>query len=98
MTDDKQNSNDDEKPESLIHFPCDFPIKIFGKAGFEFESTVVTIIRKHAPNLSEGAIQLKSSGKGNYVSMTALVYVKSQMQLDDLYRDLVACELVMMVL
>ena len=95
---DSKNRGENESPESLIQFPCDFPIKIFGKAGFEFESAVVTIIRVHIPNLSEGAIQLRASKNGNYVSMTASVTVESQIQLDALYRDLVACELVMMVL
>ena len=84
--------------KSLLNFPCDFPIKILGKADFTFESTVLTIIRKHIPNLSEGAIQLKTSQQGNYLSITAIVCVESQAQLDDLYRELVASELVLMVL
>lgn len=84
--------------QSKLTFPCDFPIKILGKSNFEFESTALTIIRKHIPNLSEGAVQLKMSQEGNYLSITATVYVESQKQLDDLYRELVASEFVLMVL
>jgi len=84
--------------KTLLNFPTHFPIKILGKADFSFESTVITIIRKHIPNLSEGAVQLKSSQKGNYLSITATVYVESQAQLDALYQELVDCELVLMVL
>lgn len=95
MTDDIEKN---ENPKSLIEFPCDFPIKILGKSGFDFESAVLMIIRKHIPNLPEGAIQLKPSEKGSYLSITAVVYVESQAQLDAIYQDLVASELVMMVL
>lgn len=84
--------------KTLLNFPCHFPMKILGKANFEFESAVIPIIRKHVPNLSEGAIALKTSQQGNYLSITATVYVESQAQLDALYKELVACELVMMVL
>ena len=84
--------------KSTLTFPCDFPIKVLGKSNFEFESAVLTIIRKHIPNLSEGAVQLKTSQEGNYLSITATLYVESQKQLDDLYRELVASEFVLMVL
>jgi uncharacterized protein len=87
-----------EPSENLIKFPCDFPIKIFGKASFEFESAVVTIIHKHIPNLSEGAIKLKFSNNEKYLAITALVPVKNQEQLDALYQELVASKLVIMVL
>lgn len=83
---------------NLLQFPCNFPIKIMGKAGFEFESSVLTIIRRHIPHLAEGAITLKPSKQGNYLSITAIVHVENQVQLDNLYRDLVACEWVLMVL
>lgn len=86
------------KTESLLKFPCNFPIKVFGKAGFEFEASVVSTVRKHIPSLTEGAISLKHSQKGNYVALTAVVYVESQGQLDELYRDLVACKEVLIVL
>lgn len=87
-----------ETQKTLLKFPCDFPIKILGKANFDFESTVLMIIRKHIPNLPEGAIALKTSGKGNYLSITATVPVETQTQLDELYRELTACASVLMVL
>ena len=84
--------------KTILTFPCDFPIKILGKANFDFEAAVLTIIRKHVPHLSEGAVQLKPSNEGNYLSITAMVHVESQTQLDNLYQELVACKLVLMVL
>lgn len=87
-----------DSKKSLLTFPCDFPIKILGKATFDFESTVVTIIRKHIPRLSEGAITLKTSQEGKYLSITAMLRIESQEQIDALYNELVNCKLVIMVL
>lgn len=96
MTD--QSFDEGSKPTDLLQFPCDFPVKILGKVGFEFEGTVVSIIRKHFPQLSEGAIELKSSKKGNYVSITATLHAENKAQLDALYQELVDCKEVLIVL
>ena len=32
--------------ESLIDFPCDFPIKVMGKSHPEFQTTIVEVIRR----------------------------------------------------
>jgi putative lipoic acid-binding regulatory protein len=82
----------------ILQFPCDFPVKVLGKAGIEFEGAVVSIIRKHFPQLSEGAIQIKPSKKGNYISLTATLHANSKAQLDALYQELVNCEAVLMAL
>ena len=84
--------------ETLLEFPCDFPIKAMGKAGIDLESTVVTIIRRHAPDLGEGAVRVRESRGGNYLSITVTVRATSREQLDDIYRDLTACEQVVMAL
>jgi len=87
-----------DSKKTLLAFPCDFPIKILGKATFDFEAAVVTIIRKHIPDLSEGAITLKTSQEGKYLSITATLYIENQAQIDALYNELVSCKLVIMVL
>lgn len=84
--------------ESLLSFPCQFPIKIMGRNEPELETTVTMIVRRHVPDLGEGAITLRQSGKGNYISLTVTVNATSKVQLDDLYRELSACELTLMVL
>ena len=84
--------------ETLLEFPCDFPIKIMGYNSAEFEATVIGIVRQHVPDLGEGAIRQKQSSKGNYLSLTVTIRAESKAQLDDLYRALSACELTKMVL
>lgn len=80
------------------HFPCDFPIKVFGLANETFETVVLTIIRKHAPDLSETAITTKQSKDGKYLSITITVNAKSKEHVDNIYLELTASEHVIMAL
>jgi putative lipoic acid-binding regulatory protein len=84
--------------ESLLQFPCRFPIKIMGRNDDAFEFTVVRILRQHIPQLSEAAIQRRDSRQSNYTSLTIVVEADSREQLDAIYRDLTASEQVLMAL
>jgi len=84
--------------ESPLKFPCKFPIKAMGKAGCELDITVVEIVRRHAPDLTEGSIRTRASGQGNYLSVTVVINATSREQLDAIYQDLVDCEDVLMAL
>ena len=84
--------------ESLLTFPCEFPIKIMGRASENFEADVVAIVRKHAPDLSEAAISNRPSGKGNYSAITVIVNATSKEQLDNIYLELNGHESVVMML
>ena len=78
--------------ESIIEFPCDFPIKAMGHARGNFELTVLEIVRRHAPDLTEEAFKSRSSSNGKYLSVTITVRAQSKQQLDAIYMDLTACE------
>lgn len=80
--------------ETLIEFPCDFPIKIMGAATEEFQARIREIVRRHAPETSDQAFREVESRTGKYVSITATIKAESREQLDNLYRDITACELV----
>lgn len=84
--------------ESLLEFPCKFPIKVMGAAIPEFRDRVLKIARRHAPDLSEDAVTERSSRAGRYTSLNIVVDATSREQLDRLYRDLTGCELVAVVL
>ena len=84
--------------ESPLQFPCEFPIKAMGKSGCNLDMTVVEIVRRHAPDLREGAISSRDSAQGNYTSITVIVSATSRAQLDAIYQDLVDCETVIMAL
>jgi putative lipoic acid-binding regulatory protein len=88
-------SEDDESP---LKFPCQFPIKAMGKSDCDLDIIVVDIIRKHVPDLSEGAVYNRDSAQGNYTSVTVVVNATSRAQLDAIYQDLVDCEAVIMAL
>jgi putative lipoic acid-binding regulatory protein len=74
--------------ESLLQFPCEFPIKIVGKNSANFSEEIMAIVRKHFPEIPDSGFVCNPSQKGNYLAITATVYVHSQEELDALYREL----------
>ena len=74
--------------ESLIEYPCDFPIKIMGKAEQDFTRIVFAIVKYHAPDFDETTVEMRTSKGGNYLSLTCTVRATSKEQLDALYRAL----------
>lgn len=81
-----------------MEFPCDFPIKVMGKAEDDFDSLVVGIIKPHVADIKEGAVKTRASKAGNYLSVTVTVQAQSKQQLDNIYLDLTAHEKVIMAL
>jgi len=81
-----------EKQETLFEFPCRFPIKAMGKTGEAFDILVVEIVRRHAPDLKEGAITLRESSGGKWVSVTVVIDAESKAQIDAIYQELSAHE------
>ncbi len=84
--------------ETLLEFPCRFPIKAMGEHHENFEILVVELVRKHAPDLTEEAVASRASQGGKYLSVTVTVTATSREQLDNIYRELTACEQVLMAL
>jgi len=76
------------KQISPISYPLDFPIKIMGRREPGFVRTVIDIVRKHAPDLDESAIELRTSKKNSYLSVTWTIVATSREQLDALYQEL----------
>lgn len=74
--------------DTLIEFPCDFPIKIMGARSDDFAQTVLAIVLRHAPDFAAETVELRASGSGNYLSVTCTVRAQSKAQLDALYREL----------
>ena len=84
--------------ETLFEFPCEFPIKVMGEAEEHFDALVVEIVRRHCPDLTEGAVKSRLSQKGKYVSVTVTIQAQSRKQLDNIYMDLTAEDRVLMAL
>lgn len=86
------------KEESLIEYPCDFPIKVMSVNHPEIIQLLAPIILEHDPNFNHETIEVRESSKGTYVGLTVTVYVESREQLDNIYRALHGHELVKAVL
>lgn len=84
--------------ETLLEFPCEFPIKVMGRCEEHFDALVVEIVRKHCPDLLEGAVRSRLSKEGNYVSVTVTIQARNRDQLDRIYMDLSAHDKVLMAL
>jgi putative lipoic acid-binding regulatory protein len=84
--------------ETLLVFPCQFPIKVMGKTSSELDLVVVEIVRRHAPDLHEGAVTTRPSKDGNYLAVTILIEATSKQQLDAIYQDLTGHPHVLMAL
>jgi putative lipoic acid-binding regulatory protein len=86
------------EPDSLIEFPCDFPLKIMGATREGFAQAVVEIVLRHAPDFDAAKVEMRPSKAGNYLSLTCVVRATSKPQLDALYRELTAHPWVKIVL
>lgn len=84
--------------ESLIQYPCDFPIKVMGRAQDAFLPAMADVARRFDPGFDPATIEVRPSSSGNYLGLTLTVRVQSREQLDDLYRALHGHELVSVVL
>jgi uncharacterized protein len=84
--------------ETLLVFPCQFPIKVMGRTSSELDLLVVEIVRRHAPDFHEGAVTTRPSKDGNYMAVTVLIEASSKQQLDAIYQDLTAHPYVLMAL
>lgn len=84
--------------ESLIEYPCAFPLKIMGKAEDEFAQAVLEVVTRHAPDFDGTRMEMRASSGGNYLSLTCTVVATSKPQLDALYTDLSSHPLVKVVL
>ena len=84
--------------DSLLEFPCDFPLKIMGANVADFAQTIAEVVRIHAPEFDAATMAMRPSKAGNYLALTCTVRATSQAQLDALYRALTAHPMVKVVL
>ena len=87
-----------DREDTLLEFPCDFPIKMMGRDQDSFRQAAITAIEEHAGKLSDDAISTSSSRKGNFVSITVTISAQSQQQLDDIYQALTDHEEILVAL
>jgi len=84
--------------ETLLEFPCEFPLKIMGETQEGFAEAIVEIVQRHALDFSAKDVEMRASSGGKYLSLTCTVTAISKQQLDDLYRELTSHPMVKVVL
>ncbi|MGL4455614.1 MAG: DUF493 family protein YbeD [Plesiomonas sp.] len=84
------------KLNELLEFPCSFTYKVMGLAQPELVDKVVTVIQKHAPGDYTPAV--KPSSKGTYHSVSVTITATHIDQVETLYEELGAIDIVRMVL
>jgi putative lipoic acid-binding regulatory protein len=83
---------------SLIEYPCEFPLKIFGRQQMGFAQAILEVINKHDPGFSAASMEMRASKNARYISLTCTIRATSREQLDTVYRELSGHPLVVMVL
>jgi hypothetical protein len=87
-----------EAKETLLEFPCAFPLKIMGLANDALAQAVLEVVLRHAPDFNGASMEMRASSGGKYVSLTCTINATSKPQLDALYMELTSHPLVKVVL
>ncbi|MRI33576.1 hypothetical protein EOPP23_11320 [Endozoicomonas sp. OPT23] len=80
-----------------IEFPCDYEIRIVGKAAPDYQQVVCDIIKQHAPDY-DGNFREKDSRTGKFSSVMVTIFATGEPQLKAIYDDLMATGRVQMVI
>jgi putative lipoic acid-binding regulatory protein len=84
--------------ETLLEFPCKFPVKIMGRKEDGFEALVTGLVLAHAETCENEPVTINPSSSGNFISVTVTIEATSKAQLDRIYQDLTDCEQVLVAL
>lgn len=84
------------KPKVI--FPCEYPIKVIGRASDHFDADVISAINPFLDKPFEGTVQHKNSNEKNFTSVTINLYIQQEQQLQDIFEALKKNPNVLMVL
>lgn len=87
-----------ETKDTLLEFPCDFPLKIMGERADGFAQVVLSVVQQHAPDFDGNSMEMRPSSTGKYLSLTCTIRATSKAQLDALYVALSSHPMVKVVL
>ncbi len=84
--------------DEIMQFPCDLPIKVFGRNESDFPDAAFAIVKSHVSTLEPSDVTQQSSREGRFISLTINIRAESRAQVDAVYQDLSASDRVLMVL
>lgn len=88
----------DPRKDSLIEYPCRFPIKVMGAMVDGFADAIAQVAREFDPDFDASTMELRPSKGGNYLGVTITITATSRQQLDSLYLRLTGHPMVKIVL
>ena len=88
----------DPRKDSLIEYPCRFPIKVMGAMADGFAEVLAELAREFDPYFDAATMELRPSKGGNYLGVTLTITATSREQLDGLYLRLTGHPMVKIVL
>ncbi|MCU7834499.1 MAG: DUF493 domain-containing protein [gamma proteobacterium symbiont of Taylorina sp.] len=74
--------------DHLMHFPCDFALKVMGENLNNYSDYVLLVCQKHVEGVTESCVHTRPSRNGKYIAVTVQLVATSRRQLDDLYIEL----------
>lgn len=83
-----------DKP--LLEFPCGYTIKVLGRDVPGFVDLVSGIVLRYAPDAGE--TDSRPSSKGRFLAINITFTAQSFEQLENMHRDLNACDQVTLIL
>ena len=96
--DNTQRAANDVFEKAELKFPCEFPISVMGMNVPEYRDKIFEILKKHVPELEEKDLKSAFSTNNKYCSLKTKFTAQSREQMDELYKELTAHELVKWVL
>jgi len=84
--------------ENNHQFPCDFMIKVIGRADDEFVANVLEAIRKFHQTENDPPYRVRETPNGKHVSVTVEPHLKSAEQVLEAYTCIQAIDGVVMVM
>lgn len=87
-----------QEQDSLLEFPCDFPIKVMGASAPHFAETIGAAVRELVPDFDPKSITERKSAQSKYTALTVTIRATSRQQLDSVYMMLTSHPLVKIVL
>ncbi|WP_422667381.1 DUF493 family protein YbeD [Buchnera aphidicola] len=84
------------KLREMLKFPCFFTYKIIGLSKPELVDQIIRVIQIHIPG--DYTPQVKSSHRGNYLSVSITICAKNFEQIEILYHEISQINMVRMVL
>lgn len=93
---DNSPTNGVDPNETLMEFPCAFPLKVFVKPEDDIEQQILDLLEPHVGKLPRSACQRKISRTGKYMALTVNFTATSKPQVNAVFAALHDSPLVVM--